>query len=70
MENTDNLGCYRSGDIFFGKTGARGLRAILEDVMLDSMYEIPSQSNVKECLITEEVITKREKPLLIYEESA
>jgi ATP-dependent Clp protease ATP-binding subunit ClpX len=52
------------------KTGARGLRAILEDVMLDLMYEIPSQSNVKECLITEEVITKREKPLLIYEESA
>ena len=52
------------------KTGARGLRAILEDVMLDIMYEIPSQSNIKECLITEEVITKREKPLLIYEESA
>jgi ATP-dependent Clp protease ATP-binding subunit ClpX len=52
------------------KTGARGLRAILEDVMLDLMYEIPSQSNVRECLITEEVITKREKPLLIYEESA
>lgn len=52
------------------KTGARGLRAILEDVMLDLMYEIPSQSNIKECLITEEVITKREKPLLIYEESA
>jgi len=52
------------------KTGARGLRAILEDVMLDIMYEIPSQSNIKECLITEEVITKHEKPLLIYEESA
>ncbi len=52
------------------KTGARGLRAILEDVMLDIMYEIPSQSSVKECLITEEVITKKEKPLLIYEESA
>jgi ATP-dependent Clp protease ATP-binding subunit ClpX len=52
------------------KTGARGLRAILEDVMLDLMYEIPSQNNIKECLITEEVITKREKPLLIYEESA
>jgi len=52
------------------KTGARGLRAILEDVMLDIMYEIPSQNNIKECLITEEVITKHEKPLLIYEESA
>jgi ATP-dependent Clp protease ATP-binding subunit ClpX len=52
------------------KTGARGLRAILEDVMLDLMYEMPSQSSVKECLITEEVLTKREKPLFIYEESA
>ncbi|MBI5098832.1 MAG: ATP-dependent Clp protease ATP-binding subunit ClpX [Nitrospirae bacterium] len=52
------------------KTGARGLRAILEDVMLDIMYEMPSQSSVKECLITEEVLTKREKPLFIYEESA
>lgn len=49
------------------KSGARGLRAIMEDVMLDIMYDIPSQENVKECIISEEVILKREKPLILYE---
>jgi len=52
------------------KTGARGLRAILEDVMLDVMYEIPSQDGIKECLVTEDVIIKRERPILIYEKKA
>jgi ATP-dependent Clp protease ATP-binding subunit ClpX len=52
------------------KTGARGLRAILEDVMLEVMYEVPSLTDVKECLITEEVLTKKEKPILIYEKQA
>ncbi|RJQ53107.1 MAG: ATP-dependent Clp protease ATP-binding subunit ClpX [Nitrospiraceae bacterium] len=52
------------------KTGARGLRAILEDVMLEVMYEVPSLNDVRECLITEEVITRKEKPILIYEEQA
>lgn len=49
------------------KSGARGLRAILEDVMLDIMYDIPSQDNIKECIISEDVILKREKPLMVYE---
>jgi ATP-dependent Clp protease ATP-binding subunit ClpX len=52
------------------KTGARGLRAILEDIMLDVMYEIPSQDGIKECLVTEDVIIKRERPVLIYEKKA
>lgn len=52
------------------KTGARGLRAILEEIMLDVMYEIPSQKGIKECVINEETITKNEKPLLIYEKQA
>ncbi len=52
------------------KTGARGLRAILEEIMLDVMYEIPSQPDIKECFITEEVITKKEKPILTYEDKA
>lgn len=52
------------------KTGARGLRAILEDIMLDVMYEIPSQKGIKECLINEETILKNEKPILIYEKQA
>ncbi len=52
------------------KTGARGLRSIMEKVMLDIMYEIPSLSNVKECVISEEVIANHERPILIYEEEA
>lgn len=48
------------------KTGARGLRAILEHAMLDIMYELPSIPNLKECVITEEVITQHSKPKLVY----
>jgi ATP-dependent Clp protease ATP-binding subunit ClpX len=52
------------------KSGARGLRAILEEIMLDVMYEIPSQKGIRECLITEETVVKKEKPILIYEKQA
>jgi ATP-dependent Clp protease ATP-binding subunit ClpX len=51
------------------KSGARGLRAILESCMLDVMYEIPSIDNVKECVIGEEVVLKGEKPILLYEQT-
>ena len=46
-------------------TGARGLRGVIESAMLDIMYEIPSKSNVKECIITDDVINKKAKPQLI-----
>ncbi len=49
------------------KTGARGLRAILEEVMLDLMYDVPSQQNVKEVVINEEVINSREAAIFLYE---
>ena len=49
------------------KTGARGLRAILEEAMLEVMYELPSLEGVRECVVTQEVILRREKPILIYE---
>jgi ATP-dependent Clp protease ATP-binding subunit ClpX len=49
------------------KSGARGLRAILEELMLDVMYEIPSVKNVTECRITEEVVVHNKKPILVYE---
>ncbi|MEW6001745.1 MAG: ATP-dependent Clp protease ATP-binding subunit ClpX [Nitrospirota bacterium] len=52
------------------KTGARGLRAILEGIMLDVMYDVPSQKGIKECLIGEETILKNEKPKVIYERQA
>jgi len=49
------------------KSGARGLRAILERVMLDIMYDLPSRSGVSECMIGEEVVLNSEPPLLLYE---
>ncbi|MDX9687599.1 ATP-dependent Clp protease ATP-binding subunit ClpX [Halopseudomonas formosensis] len=49
------------------KTGARGLRSILENVLLDTMYEIPSIENVSKVVIDENVISGNAKPLLIYE---
>ncbi len=48
------------------KTGARGLRAILEDVMLDIMFDIPSRSDIKSCTITKDVIEKKEPPRFEY----
>jgi len=54
------------------KSGARGLRAILEGCMLDIMYNIPSVAsaeNVKECVISEDVVLKNEDPILLYEQT-
>jgi ATP-dependent Clp protease ATP-binding subunit ClpX len=51
------------------KSGARGLRAILESCMLNIMYDIPSKEDVKECVIGEEVVLKKEEPILLYEPS-
>jgi len=49
-------------------TGARGLRAILEDAMLDVMYRAPSMRDVKECIITEEVIEHKAEPEYVFKE--
>ncbi len=49
------------------KSGARGLRAILEAIMLDIMYDIPSNPEIRECVIGKEVITNNESPLFLYE---
>ncbi|MEP6866823.1 MAG: ATP-dependent Clp protease ATP-binding subunit ClpX, partial [Deltaproteobacteria bacterium] len=51
-------------------SGARGLRAILEEVMLDVMYEIPSLTGVKECVVTREVVEHRARPELVLETKA
>ncbi|MBI4621172.1 MAG: ATP-dependent Clp protease ATP-binding subunit ClpX [Desulfobacterales bacterium] len=52
------------------RSGARGLRSIMENIMLDIMYELPSQSDIRECVITEEVVQKKETPILVYEKKA
>jgi ATP-dependent Clp protease ATP-binding subunit ClpX len=49
-------------------TGARGLRAVLEEVMLEIMYELPSIPGLKECMITREVILNKDRPILISEQ--
>ncbi len=48
-------------------TGARGLKSIIEDVLLNSMYEVPSRPDIKRCVITEESITDGFEPLLVSE---
>jgi ATP-dependent Clp protease ATP-binding subunit ClpX len=52
------------------ESGARGLRAILEEAMLDIMYEVPSRTGIKEVAINEEVIVNHESPLIVYQKEA
>ena len=52
------------------KAGARGLRAILENAMLDIMYDVPSKRNVREIVISEDVIDKKEAPLVVMQKEA
>lgn len=50
------------------ETGARGLRAVLEKIMLDVMYELPGRTDIKECVITPEVVKEKAEPQLIFHE--
>lgn len=52
------------------KSGARGLRAIMENIMLEVMYEMPSQPNIKEVIISDEVVTRNEPPIVVYAKAA
>lgn len=54
---------------FERKTGARGLRAVVEDVMMDIMYEVPSDDNVIGCTITKDSVEKKTQPELKYKKS-
>jgi ATP-dependent Clp protease ATP-binding subunit ClpX len=49
-------------------TGARGLRAIIEDIMVNVMYEVPARKEVTKCIVTRDVVTKREDPLVVTAE--
>ncbi|MHB1627967.1 MAG: ATP-dependent protease ATP-binding subunit ClpX [Bacilli bacterium] len=48
-------------------TGARGLRAIIEGIMLEVMYELPARSDVKRCIVTRETVVNREEPMLVVD---
>jgi len=52
------------------KAGARGLRAILENTMLEIMYDIPSRPDVRECVINEDVVMNKEHPILLFEKQS
>ena len=52
---------------FERKTGARGLRAIIESVVMDAMFEVPSDEDIKECIITEKAVLGEEQPKLILQ---
>ena len=49
------------------KTGARGLRTVVEELLLDVMFELPSRGDVRKCVISEETVTQRLRPLLATE---
>ncbi len=49
------------------KTGARGLRGVIEDAILDIMYEIPSDPSIQKCVITEDVILNKKQPHIVYD---
>ena len=51
------------------KTGARGLRAIMESVMIDAMYEVPSNKDIVKCVITKDVVTNHDKPKYVMAEN-
>ena len=52
------------------ESGARGLRAILEEAMLDIMYDVPSKSGIKEVVVNDETIMNGEPPLIVYHKEA
>ncbi|KPA15122.1 ClpX, ATPase regulatory subunit [Candidatus Magnetomorum sp. HK-1] len=66
---TDNALVAIAKEALKRKSGARGLRAIMEKTLLDLMFDIPSQETVKECVINEKVVLDDESPILVYESS-
>ena len=68
LQFTDEALAAMAKEAVTRKSGARGLRAIMEETMLDIMYEIPSKENVQECVVGEEVVLKNEDPILLYEQ--
>jgi ATP-dependent Clp protease ATP-binding subunit ClpX len=68
LQFTDEALAAMAKEAVARKSGARGLRAIMEETMLDIMYEIPSKKDVVECVVGEEVVLKNEDPILLYEQ--
>ncbi|HVT60955.1 MAG TPA: ATP-dependent Clp protease ATP-binding subunit ClpX [Thermoanaerobaculia bacterium] len=69
LKFTDESLVAISKDALKRNVGARGLRIILEELMLDLMYNIPSQRDIKQCLINEEVVASRMQPIMLYKKA-
>lgn len=65
LEFTDDALGTIAREAMARNTGARGLRAIIEDIMLDVMYDIPSRDDIAKCTITKDVVDKKEQPILV-----
>ena len=65
LEFTDDALRTVAAEAMKRNTGARGLRAILEDIMLDVMYELPSRTDVSKCIVNTEVVLKQKEPILV-----
>ena len=65
----DALDCIAS-QALSQKSGARGLRSIIENMMLDTMFDLPNMRDVKEVLVNEKVVNLEEKPNLIYKRAS
>ena len=65
LEFTDDALAVVAQEAIRRKTGARGLRSILEEIMLDIMYELPRNSDIAKCVITKEVVLNREEPIIV-----
>ncbi len=68
LEFTDEAIDAIAEQSFKRKTGARGLRSIMEDCMMDTMFEAPSEDNIKKCIITKDAVLKKAKPEIVYKD--
>ena len=50
------------------KTGARGLRSIIEDLLLDTMFDLPNNKNIQKVVVNKEVVEKDKNPIIIYQD--
>ena len=65
LEFTDDALVVVAQEAIRRKTGARGLRSIMEDIMLDIMYELPHRTDIAKCVVTKEVVMNREEPIIV-----
>lgn len=66
LKFTEGALCAIAQKALTRKSGARGLRSVMESAMLEVMYDLPSKENVQECVISEQVINEGDYPVILY----